>query len=159
GVTYAAVARNLAEGRGSFWQPFYTATVYPSFHEQPPLGMWLESLWFRALRDHLYVERLYAAFTAALTALLIAAILRRRYPSTPARELDWLPVLLWIACPVVSWVIVGNLLEATLAIFSTAAVALVFAAARPRSDARAAACGAASGLLVMAGFLTKGPLG
>src|SRR5213592_3115017 len=76
GVTYAAIARNLAEGRGSFWQPFYTATVYPAFHEQPPLGMWLESLWFRALGDRPYVERLYAACTAAATAVLIAAIWR-----------------------------------------------------------------------------------
>ena len=47
GVTYAAIARNLAEGRGTFWSPHYTATLYSIFHEHPPLGLWLESLWFR----------------------------------------------------------------------------------------------------------------
>ena len=28
GVTYASIARNLAEGHGSFWSPSYTATLY-----------------------------------------------------------------------------------------------------------------------------------
>ena len=35
-------------------------------------------------------------------------------------ELDWLPVPLWITVPVVSWAIVGNLLETTVALFTTA---------------------------------------
>ena len=39
GVTYASIARNLAEGRGRFWAPHYTATIYPAFHEHPPLGV------------------------------------------------------------------------------------------------------------------------
>ena len=60
GVTYASIARNLAEGRGSFWSPSYTATLYPQFHEHPPLGFWLQSLWFRVFGDHLFVERLDA---------------------------------------------------------------------------------------------------
>jgi hypothetical protein len=38
GVTYASIARNLSQGRGSFWSPFYTATIYPQFHEHPPFG-------------------------------------------------------------------------------------------------------------------------
>ena len=29
GVTYSSMARNLAEGRGHFWAPYYTATIYP----------------------------------------------------------------------------------------------------------------------------------
>ena len=69
GVTYASIARNLAAGRGSFWSPSYTATIYPQFHEHPPLGFWLQSLWFRALGDHLFVERLYAFIVAAATAV------------------------------------------------------------------------------------------
>lgn len=42
GVTYAAIARNLAQGNGSFWSPFYTATLYPQFFEHPPLGFALQ---------------------------------------------------------------------------------------------------------------------
>ena len=77
GVTYASIARNLSEGRGSFWSPSYTATIYPQFHEHPPLGFWLQSLWFRVLGDHGYVERAYALAAAAGTAWLIAVIWRR----------------------------------------------------------------------------------
>src|ERR1700730_398988 len=55
GVTYASIARTLAEGRGRFWAPFYTSTIYPQFHEHLPLGFWLQSLWFRVLGDHLFV--------------------------------------------------------------------------------------------------------
>ncbi len=154
GVTYAAIARNLAQGRGSFWQPFYTATVYPAFHEQPPLGLWLQSLWFRVLGDHLFVERLYAVTIAATTALIVAVLWRRLHWSSASRELDWLPIVLWIASPLVSWVIVGNMLENTLAVFTTAAVAVLLGATTPGARA-----GLVSGLCVVAAFLTKGPLG
>src|SRR5215475_1169660 len=111
GVTYAAIARNLAEGRGSFWAPFYTATLYPRFHEHPPLGLWLQSLWFRAFGDHLFVERAYAVTAASATALLISVIWRRLTDDSNARHYDWLPILLWILIPVVSWTVVGNMLE------------------------------------------------
>src|SRR3954451_14950195 len=77
GVTYASIARNLAEGRGTFWVPAYTATLYPEFHEHPPLGFWLQSLWFRVFGDHLWVERLYTLTAGLITAALIAAIWRR----------------------------------------------------------------------------------
>ncbi len=59
GTTYAAIARNLAIGQGTFWSPHYTETLYPQFFEHPPLGLWLESLPFRLFGDHWWVERLY----------------------------------------------------------------------------------------------------
>ena len=116
GVTYASIARNLSEGRGSFWAPSYTATIYPQFHEHPPFGFWLQSLWFRVLGDHLFVERAYSLAAAIGTALLIALIWRRLNAAT-ARDpggFEWLPILFWIVVPVVSWAIVGNLLEVSL---------------------------------------------
>src|SRR3954466_8114656 len=114
GVTYASIARNLAEGRGTFWDLSYTATLYPHFREHPPLGFWLQSLWFRVLGDHLFVERVYAITVAAVTAVLIAAVWRRLTTGRPREDsgpgadaaiarradneqrpiaaLDWLPV-------------------------------------------------------------------
>jgi len=80
GLTYASIARNLAEGRGRFWEPSYTATIYPVFHEHPPLGFWLESLYFRAFGDHWWVERLYCATAAVAIALLVARIWRTTNP-------------------------------------------------------------------------------
>lgn len=171
GVTYAAIARNLAIGRGTFWDPYYTATLHPHFHQHPALGLWLQSVAYGVLGDHLYVERLYDALCAVVMVVLIAAIWRRASGdhvrlkpdatvTKPDATVAWLPVLLWIVPPVVSWTIVGNMLETTLALFTTAAVLMTIRAAREPQDGhwRAVAWAAASGAAVAAGFLTKGPV-
>jgi 4-amino-4-deoxy-L-arabinose transferase-like glycosyltransferase len=178
GLTYASIARNLAEGRGRFWAPQYTTTIYPAFHEHPPLGIWLESLLFRAFGDHLFVERLYCA----LAAVAVAAIVAWTWRALEPRELAWLPVLLWIAVPVVSWAFVGNLLETTVSVFVVAAVGVVLwrghrgrhvgravrgpgAGPLQRPDtgrvplARGIGVGAISGAFVVLAALTKGPVG
>jgi 4-amino-4-deoxy-L-arabinose transferase-like glycosyltransferase len=166
GVTYASIARNLAEGQGSFWSPFYTSTIYPQFHEHAPLGFWLQSLWFRVLGDHLFVERAYSTAAALATAFVMAWIWRllNRHddassPAAVAARFDWLPILLWIAVPVVSWSIVGNLLETSVAVFTAAAVAAAIAAAYAERMDAAACWGALSGASIVAATLTKGPAG
>ena len=59
--------------------------------------------------------------------------------TVPEHGLAWLPVLLWIAVPVVSWAIVGNLLETTVALFTTGAVLAALNAALDTRAARASA--------------------
>jgi 4-amino-4-deoxy-L-arabinose transferase-like glycosyltransferase len=165
GVTYASVARNLAEGQGSFWSPFYTSTIYPQFHDHPPLGFWLQSLWFRVLGDHLFVERAYSLAAALGTAFVIARIWRRlAVHGLPDRHddlssWDWLPVMFWIAVPVVSWAIVGNLLETSVSVFTTAAVAAAIEAAYAERMTEAVSWGILSGASIVAATLTKGPVG
>src|SRR4051794_34566584 len=100
GVTYATLSRNLAVGRGRFWEPFYTATLLPKYHDNPPLAIGLQSLWFRVLGDHLYVERLYDATCTALVVALIVAVWRRLRPASEASGTAWLPVLLWLSPPI-----------------------------------------------------------
>jgi hypothetical protein len=76
-----------------------------------------------------------------------------------ASDFEWLPILLWILVPVVSWAIVGNLLETSVSLLTTAAVAAAVEAAiaaRPMASAR---WGIISGLCVVAATLTKGPVG
>jgi hypothetical protein len=158
GVTYASIARNLAEGRGCFWAPQYTATIYPAFHEHPPLAFWLQSQWFRVLGDHWFVERAYSAAGAVFIAGFIVIIWRAAHPTAESRDHDWLPVALWMAAPVVSWSIVGNLLETTVAVFVTAAVAALILTTRGSVPA-ALAGGTLSGLSVVGAALSKGPVG
>ncbi|MES1255968.1 MAG: glycosyltransferase family 39 protein [Acidobacteriota bacterium] len=159
GLTYAAIARNLAIGQGHVWAPSYTATLYPVFYEHPPLAFWLQSLWFRALGDHAFVERIYAATTAIVTVVVLALTWRRVQRADPfAREYDWLPALFWVAVPVVSWSVVGNMLETTMALFSSAAI-LAFAVALDSSVLGGIVAGLASGLCVGCAFLSKGPVG
>jgi len=159
GVTYSSIARNMAEGRGRFWEPFYTATIYPTFHEHPPLGFWLQSLWFRVLGDHWFVERLYSVAAAAITAMFITVAWRAAYDHDADRtDQEWLAIAFWMLAPVVSWSIVGNLLETTVCMFVTAAVAAIVIQPQT-SPAVAFSRGAISGLCVIAAVLSKGPVG
>ena len=84
----------------------------------------------------------------------------RLKPDIRNGEYDWLPILLWIAVPVVSWAIVGNLLETTVVVVHDRLP-------WPRSSRRSVAVGPPSsigwgifsGACVVAAVLTKGPVG
>ena len=154
GVTYASISRNLAEGRGGLWDPFYTSTLYASFHDHPPLGFGLQAAAFAIFGDHLAVERIYSVLLGGVTALLMIHIWRRTGHDT---AYDWLPLVFWLVPPAVSWSIVNNMLEVTQAAFTTFAV-LAFVRSLDRSRLWwiwAASAGAS----VAAAVLTKGPTG
>lgn len=120
GVTYGAIARNMAEGHGAFAAPFYTESVYPVFHEQPPLVLWLQSLLFGLLGDHFWVERFFSLLMALLTAWAITLNWREltltnknEYPDAQIKVKSdgWLPVLFWVAMPITYWCYHNNMLE------------------------------------------------
>jgi hypothetical protein len=70
----------------------------------------------------------------------------------------WLAIGLWMLVPVVSWSIVGNLLETTVCVFATAAVAAVVTQPGTPS-ATALIRGSVSALCVLGAVLSKGPVG
>jgi 4-amino-4-deoxy-L-arabinose transferase-like glycosyltransferase len=154
GLTYAVISRNLAQGLGSFWFPFYTSSVYPQFHEQPPLGFALQGAAFAVLGDHLAVERVYSVLCGALTAVLTMTLWRR---TADKPGYDWLPIVFWLLPSAVTWTIVNNMLETTQAVFTTLSV-LSFVVSLQAARARWlwASC---SGLCVVGAVLTKGPAG
>lgn len=41
GLLYAAIAKNLAHGVGTFWAPVLSSTTYAPFREHPPFGLGL----------------------------------------------------------------------------------------------------------------------
>jgi len=89
---YASVSRNLGEGLGSLWVPYYTA-LDPQFHEQLPLTFWLQGLAFRLFGDHLAVERAYSVLAGGFTLLFVAMLWRS---TARDRRYGWLPVLFWL---------------------------------------------------------------
>ena len=99
GLVHATLARNMAIGAGSLWAPNYTQTAWTAYYEHPPLGLALEAVAFRALGDHLSVERIYSLLVLVLHAVVIVGIWRRLF-SAP---LDWLAVLFWLTPSIVSW--------------------------------------------------------
>jgi 4-amino-4-deoxy-L-arabinose transferase-like glycosyltransferase len=155
GVTYAAVARNMAEGAGSFWAPFFSRTLYPRFTEQPPLALGLEALAFVLAGDHPAVERVHALAVFLANGAVIAALARRLLPAW----CDWVPVLLWLTPAVVTWSAVNNMLEQTQALFTSLACYGVLRTAGPCTSRASAGWAAFAGGAVAAAVLAKGPVG
>ena len=122
GVTYASISRNMAEGQGTFWNPYYTQTLYPEFRQHPPLAIGLEALAFKALGDHWWVEKAFSVLAFLLSGLLIALIWKR---TTNNIRWAWLPLLFWLAMPLVSWSATNNLLENTMSVFVLLSVYLM----------------------------------
>lgn len=149
GVTYAAISNNLAEGLGSFWKLYYTATLYPEFYEHPPLALWLEGYLHFVFGSSIYVERCYSFFTAILTGFMIVLIWRQL---GQAWTLAWVPLLLWLLFPKVSWSYSNNMLENTMGVFLCASV---FFYLKSLTERRALYILLASFALIF-GFLSKG---
>jgi 4-amino-4-deoxy-L-arabinose transferase-like glycosyltransferase len=122
GVTYASISRNMAEGQGTFWNPHYTQTLYPEFRQHPPLALGMEALAFKACGDHLWVEKAYSVLMFLLSGLLIALVWKR---TTNNICWAWLPLLFWLAMPLVSWSATNNLLENTMSVFVLLSVYLM----------------------------------
>lgn len=117
GLVYATVARNMAEGYGTFCTPFFEANMHVPFYEHPPLVFWLQSLFFRLFGDHFYTEKLYSLCTAILSIAAIRANWRLLFAATPAKAYSFLPVILWICIPTIHWAYQNNMLENTLSVF------------------------------------------
>jgi len=114
GTAYAAIGRNLAEGAGTFWQPFFSQTLFPSFYEHPPLVFGIESIFYLVFGDHLFVDKLYTFTCFILSGFLIVKIWQI---VTQDKLNAWLPLILWVAIPEVSYAYANNFLENTMGIF------------------------------------------
>ena len=127
GLYYATLARNLSVGIGSFWKPFFTSTLYSEFYEHPPLVFGIQSILFRVLGESIYVEKIYSFLTAITTGWLIYTIWKNIFDRMDEyrSKYSWLPILIWIIIPLVSWSYSNNLLENTMGIFTLSSVLIL----------------------------------
>ena len=157
GIFYAAISHNLAHHLGTFWNPHYSETLYPSLHEQPPLMFWMQAQFFRLLGDSIYVERIYSLLTAIMNAVGISLIWKEIFKdNSKLIQQGWLPILLWIIVPICFWTYVNNMEECTMSIFDVFAVYFIFKSFNQSNKIPF--------LLIAGGFiflasLTKGPQG
>lgn len=128
GVFYAAIANNLANGIGTFWEMQYTTTLHASFHEQPPLALFLQSLFFRLFGDSIYVERWYCL----VFALLMIWLMIRTWMVVVGKENKyyWIPVLMWIIIPLNLWTYQNNLMELTMGVLDLAGIYFILRGCR-----------------------------
>ncbi len=167
GLTYAAVANNLAQDKGGFWDAeFYS--IYEKtelFQGHPPLQFWIQSLLFRLFgTSHWAIERIYCALILGCNIALIRYIWNRLFYTERSRSHAWLPILLWYIIPTVFWAYPNNLLEGTTTVFTLGAVGCLltlYPSVSGVASSNAAIYLAITGFsgLVMCAFLTKGPVG
>lgn len=152
GVFYAAISKNYGEGTGTFWNPYYSATVFPSMHEQPPLLFFLQGMFFKVLGNGMHTERIYCLVAAIINVLLIFRCWKIISPS--ASKTAWLPVLFWFTMPVTFYIFINNLEECTMGIFVLAAMIHLLQAMHTKRNETLHLV-LAGGMLLLAG-LTKG---
>ena len=158
GVVYASIARNMAENYGSFWQPYYTATVFPIFYEHPPLGFWLQSWAYRLCGDSVYVEAWWGCCVGTLSLLVLAGIWRCLTPQGYALAGAWFPILLFIVTPMTSWAVANNMLENTMTFFILLSVLLCLLSLKNSTVFFSGAYSILAGLSMFCAILIKGPV-
>ncbi len=153
GLWYATISRNLSIDIGSFWHLEFTPTKHPHFYEHPPLAFGLQYVLFKLIGDSIFVERVYALLMSLLSAWAIY-LLWKETVTEQNKKHAWLPLLLWSCIPIVSWGIANNMLENTVTPFACLSVYFFIRSTKTKRFLFLTL----SGLALMCGALTKGPV-
>ena len=121
GAIYAVIAKNMAMGKGTFWTPHFSETLLTVFYEHPPLAIWVESLFFRVMGTTILVERFYSVLCIVFTGFLIVKIWKEMTTETLTA---WVPLLLFVSFPIITWTATNNMLETTMSVFICTSVLL-----------------------------------
>ena len=156
GLWYATIAKNLAEGFGSFWSPAFTKTMYPVFSEHPPLVFGIQSLFFKVLGDAWYVEKIYSLFIISLTLLLINTLWKTIFRDKPElKYYGFIPCILWILHEPIYLFYSNNMLECSQGIFILLSVILILKGLKNNNKASYLLIFLA-GISLIFSFLSKG---
>jgi 4-amino-4-deoxy-L-arabinose transferase-like glycosyltransferase len=147
GLIYSTVSKNLANGIGTFWNPHFTATCLPEFHEHPPLAFGIQSIFYKLLGDGRLIDKLYSLLTVIIVGYIILKIWK-----TLGYKHGWFPLFIWLITPTVFWASYNNLLENTMTIFTSLSV-LFYLIYQERKKFFFIFL---SGFMLSLGFLTKG---
>ena len=157
GVEYANVARNMADGLGSFWKPYHDDFGYRVFHEHPPLVFWFQSLFFRIFGNGPYLEAFYGFFIGLgilfWTGLFWQQVRRDfQYPTIGS----WWPILLLVPLPLFSYIMTINRIVNTWTLLAVIAAYLAYlSSVKPRHTV---ILGILAGGAIYLGFIAKGPV-
>jgi 4-amino-4-deoxy-L-arabinose transferase-like glycosyltransferase len=158
GIVYASIARNMAENYGSFWRPYYTATVAPVFSDQPPLGFWLQSWAYRLFGNSVYIEALWGFVAGVLILIGLGCVWQCNTPQGGTLAGSWFPILLFVIIPMTPWILSNNMLENTMTVFIMASVYACLLSLKSPRKSLFLFYGLLSGFSTFLAFLVKGPV-
>lgn len=155
GVINASVAKLYAEGTGAFFnlqERYYENGTYAG---HPPLAFVIQSSFFKVFGSAFYMDKLYSLL-CAISQLVLIILLWQSLVKDEMKKLSWLPCLLWLISPIISWGYSSNLLENTMSLFTTAALIVILKYIR--QSKYMLLYSAAAALLTFAALLCKGPV-
>ncbi len=163
GLTYAALSRNMAIGKGSFWSPVFASSFWlpfnrtETFYEHPPLLFYIQSWFFRLFGDTYVTERVYCLVVLLLILLLMVQLWQQLVPTDhPLYRWEWLPVFLLFTFPLTEWTYAQNYLDVTMSLFCLLTVKYTIEGwQNPKKWFLMATLAV---LALLAAFLTKGPV-
>jgi 4-amino-4-deoxy-L-arabinose transferase-like glycosyltransferase len=157
GIEYACVARNMAEGWGTFWKPYLEDTLHPVFHEHPPLVYWIQSVFFRLFGDGVHFEAFYGFIVGIIILLCSALFWQQTRRDFQLRAVGiWWPMLLLSVLPMYGYLSQTNRMVFTFTVFATAATYVAYRTIV--AGKHVVVLSLICGILVYLGFLSEGPV-
>jgi len=157
GVEYANVARNLADGFGTFWKPYHDDFLHPVFREHPPLVFWIQSLFFKLFGDGPYFEHFYGLLAGLVIFGCTACFWQQvRHDFRHSSLGIWWPILLLVSLPIFTYTLQINRLVNTYTILAIFAAYVAYLSVI--KNKLTILFGLLSGVLVYLGFIAKGPV-
>ncbi|SFV64730.1 hypothetical protein MNB_SUP05-5-52 [hydrothermal vent metagenome] len=152
GEVYNSLARNMADGFGSFWQPYFSESVFNVFYEHPPFIIFLKSLLFTFFGDSIYFEGVYALFIGSILLLLMA----RLWHLTNISYIGvWWVLLLIVAIPYFTYALDTGLLVVTFSAFFLSSVILSY---KSQFKTNYYLFSIYAAIFIYLGFISKGPV-
>ena len=121
GLWYANISKNLSANVGSYWDLYFTNTLFSHFREHPPLAIWLQSFLFRFLGNYFFLDRLYGLLVISISCILIVQIWKA-VTQEAEKKISWLPLFFFFCFPTTIWAISNNILESTMMVFTLLSV-------------------------------------
>jgi hypothetical protein len=166
GINFSALAKNLAEGRGTYWAPWFSHFHWlpyvrtDAFYEHPPGLWWIQSWFFKILGNHWSTEKIYCFVVLVLTIWMMNSLWKTVFKGDSLKlSLAWLPIFLWYLIPTINWGIPNNMLEVTMSLCCLAAVLGVAKANNAQNDVHFSLWMVFCGLLTTLAFCVKGVVG
>ncbi len=146
---YAEMGREMVQS-GDWIVPRLNGLRY---FEKPPLGHWLNALSIKLLGENAFAVRLPGALSAALSALMLAMLIRRFTGETSAALLA---ASVFLTCLEIFAIGTFCVLDSIFSLFLTASIASFFCAFMESRPSKKAVFLTAAGISAGLAFLTKG---